>query len=60
MFTNSITLNCGKVLDYVQSVTSAKTCRNRPSYSEMMKFSQQQVDMFGGYDDDPISCFCGD
>jgi len=31
---------------------------DRPSYAQMAKFAEQQVDMFA--DDEGISCFCGD
>lgn len=33
--------------------------KDRPSYSEMLKYSEQQSDMFG-MDDEAIACFCGD
>ena len=32
--------------------------KDRPSYSEMMKFGKNQIDMFS--DDETIACFCGD
>ena len=32
---------------------------DRPSYTQMLKFSKKQLDMFG-MDDEAISCFCGD
>ena len=32
---------------------------DRPSYSAMLKFTQEQRDMFDK-DDEAISCFCGD
>jgi 3'-phosphoadenosine 5'-phosphosulfate sulfotransferase (PAPS reductase)/FAD synthetase len=32
--------------------------KDRPSYSEMMKFATEQTDMFSG--DESIPCFCGD
>lgn len=33
---------------------------DRPNYARMMEFSDQQTDMFGGFDDESIPCFCGD
>lgn len=33
--------------------------QDRPSYAQMLKFSQEQTDMFMG-DDEAIACFCGD
>ena len=35
---------------------------DRPSYSQILEFSQSQVDMFGMFDqnEEAIACFCGD
>lgn len=33
--------------------------KDRPSYAEMLKYSEQQTDMFA-VDDETIACFCGD
>ena len=37
---------------------NGRFCKDRPSYSEMLKFSESQTDMFGN--DETIPCFCGD
>jgi 3'-phosphoadenosine 5'-phosphosulfate sulfotransferase (PAPS reductase)/FAD synthetase len=34
--------------------------KDRPSYAQMMKYSEQQDDMFAMGDDESIACFCGD
>jgi len=34
--------------------------KDRPSYSQMLKYSEQQDDMFATGDDESIACFCGD
>ena len=34
--------------------------KDRPSYAQMMKYSEQQDDMFATGDDESIACFCGD
>ena len=34
--------------------------KDRPSYSQMLKYSEQQDDMFAMGDDESIACFCGD
>ena len=34
--------------------------KDRPSYSQMLKYSEQQDDMFATGDDEAIACFCGD
>jgi 3'-phosphoadenosine 5'-phosphosulfate sulfotransferase (PAPS reductase)/FAD synthetase len=34
--------------------------KDRPSYAQMMKYSEQQDDMFATGDDEAIACFCGD
>jgi 3'-phosphoadenosine 5'-phosphosulfate sulfotransferase (PAPS reductase)/FAD synthetase len=37
----------------------ARFRKDRPSYAQMLAFSQDQRDMFSG-DDETIACFCGD
>jgi 3'-phosphoadenosine 5'-phosphosulfate sulfotransferase (PAPS reductase)/FAD synthetase len=37
----------------------ARFRKDRPSYAEMYKFANEQIDMFG-MDEEAISCFCGD
>jgi 3'-phosphoadenosine 5'-phosphosulfate sulfotransferase (PAPS reductase)/FAD synthetase len=37
---------------------NGRFCKDRPSYSEMLNFSESQTDMFGN--DETIPCFCGD
>jgi 3'-phosphoadenosine 5'-phosphosulfate sulfotransferase (PAPS reductase)/FAD synthetase len=37
---------------------NGRFCKDRPSYAEMIKFSQDQTDMFRN--DETIPCFCGD
>jgi hypothetical protein len=32
--------------------------KDRPSYAQMAKFAEQQMDMFS--DEEGIACFCGD
>jgi 3'-phosphoadenosine 5'-phosphosulfate sulfotransferase (PAPS reductase)/FAD synthetase len=39
--------------------SGARFRTDRPSYADMLKFSQEQVDMFAG-DTQSIECFCGD
>ena len=39
--------------------SGAKFRKDRPSYAQMAKFAEQQVDMFG-QDDEAIACFCGE
>jgi 3'-phosphoadenosine 5'-phosphosulfate sulfotransferase (PAPS reductase)/FAD synthetase len=34
--------------------------KDRPSYAQMLKYSEQQDDMFAMGDDESIACFCGD
>jgi 3'-phosphoadenosine 5'-phosphosulfate sulfotransferase (PAPS reductase)/FAD synthetase len=34
--------------------------KDRPSYAQMLKYSEQQDDMFAAGDDESIACFCGD
>jgi len=34
--------------------------KDRPSYSQMLKYSEQQDDMFAMGDEESIACFCGD
>ena len=34
--------------------------KDRPSYAQMLKYSEQQDDMFAGVDEETIACFCGD
>jgi 3'-phosphoadenosine 5'-phosphosulfate sulfotransferase (PAPS reductase)/FAD synthetase len=34
--------------------------KDRPSYAQMLKYSEQQDDMFATGDDESIACFCGD
>jgi len=34
--------------------------KDRPSYSQMLKYSEQQDDMFATGDEEAIACFCGD
>lgn len=37
----------------------ARFRKDRPSYADMMKYANNQQDMFG-MDDESIPCFCGD
>jgi len=37
----------------------ARFRKDRPSYAEMYKFANEQIDMFG-MDEETIACFCGD
>lgn len=34
--------------------------KDRPSYAQMLRYSEQQDDMFATGDDESIACFCGD
>lgn len=37
----------------------ARFRKDRPSYAQMMQFSQEQIDMFDA-SEETIACFCGD
>lgn len=41
------------------AVTGAKFHDDKPSYAQMLKFAEQQTDMFD-QDEEGIACFCGD
>ena len=41
------------------ATTGARFRSDRPSYAEMLKFTQEQRDMFAA-DNESIPCFCGD
>lgn len=40
--------------------SGARFRNDRPSYKQMLEFSQDQSEMFGYDDEDAIACFCGD
>jgi hypothetical protein len=42
-----------------EEMIGGKFSKDRPGYSEMMKFSREQMDMFDK-SEEAIACFCGD